>query len=203
MRGSMRAVVVPLAGLLTAIVGAALLSWVVLAMPASDLRDLLVFLTTSGAGSILAGLAVVTLAPRLGLGGVRARLLVAHLVVLTIAFANIVVTAWLMFISPHDLYLLGLLLAFSAVVAIAFVGLTAEQVLRSVRELGSAARQVAGGQLGVRVVASGPDELASLGRDFNVMVARLEQADQTRREVEEARRQLFAAISHDLRTPLS
>jgi signal transduction histidine kinase len=202
-RGSMRAVLVPLAGLLAALVGAVLLSWAVLAMPASDLRDLVLFLSTSGAGSILVGLGILTLAPRLGLGGVRARLLVAHFVVLAIAFANIVVTAWLMFISPHDLYLLGLLLGFSAVVAIAFVGLTAEQVLRSVRELGSAARQVAGGELGVRVVPNGPDELANLGRDFNLMADRLEQADTSRREAEEARRQLFAAISHDLRTPLS
>jgi signal transduction histidine kinase len=124
-------------------------------------------------------------------------------VVLAIAFANIVVTALLMFISPHDLGLLGLLLGFSAIVAIAFAGLTAEQVLQAVREIASAARQVAGGQLGIRIAAEGPDELASLARDFNVMAERLEASDRMRREMEEARRHLFAAISHDLRTPLS
>jgi signal transduction histidine kinase len=76
-------------------------------------------------------------------------------------------------------------------------------VLRSVRALAEAAGQVAGGELGVRVEAAGPDELAGLARDFNAMSARLEEADRNRREMEEARRHLFAAISHDLRTPLA
>jgi signal transduction histidine kinase len=193
----------PVVALVTAIVGVALLSRSMLGMPGSDLRDLVVYLVLSGGGSILVGYALISAAPRLRLGDVRSRLLLAHLVVLAIAFANIVVTAWLMFISPHDLGLLGLLLAFSAIVAVAFAALTAEHVLRAVREIAAAARQVAGGQLGVRVATDGPDELAGLARDFNVMSERLEEADRARREMEEARRHLFAAISHDLRTPLS
>jgi two-component system sensor histidine kinase SaeS len=127
----------------------------------------------------------------------------AHLVVMAIAFANITMTAWLMFISPHDLGLLGLLLAFAAIVALAFAALTAEPVLRSVREVAAAARQVASGQLGVRVRPDGPDELVGLAQDFNVMSERLEETDKARREMEEARRHLIAAISHDLRTPLA
>src|SRR5207237_556837 len=89
----------PVVALLTAVVGVALFSWSVLGMPRTDLRDLVLFLTVSGGGSMLAGYALVSAAPRFGLGGVRPRLLLAHLVVLAIAFANIVVTAWLMFIS--------------------------------------------------------------------------------------------------------
>ena len=193
----------PLVALLAAIVGAALVSWAIIGMPGSDLQDLIAFLTASGGGSILVGYALLAAAPRVGLGGVRPRLMLAHLVVLAIAFANITVTAWLMFISPHDLGLLGLLLAFSAVVAVAFAALTAEQVLRAVRDVAAAARQVAGGRLGVRVAPDGPDELAGLARDFNVMAERLEEMDGARREMEEARRHLFAAISHDLRTPLA
>ena len=193
----------PVVALVAAIVGVALFSWSVLGMPGTDLRDLIVFLTASGGGSILAGYALISAAPRFGLGGVRPRLMLAHLVVLAIAFANITVTAWLMFISPHDLGLLGLLLAFSAIVAVAFAALTAEQVRGAVREIAAAARQVAGGQLGVRVAPDGPDELAGLARDFNVMSERLEEMDRARREMEEARRHLIAAISHDLRTPLA
>jgi signal transduction histidine kinase len=202
-RESFRAVIAPLGALFAAVAGVGLISWAILGMPGADLRNLLIFLSVSGAGSILLGVAAMMAAPRLGYGGVRARLMLAHLVVLAIAFANIVVTALLMFISPHDLGLLGLLLGFSAIVAIAFAGLTAEQVLQAVREIASAARQVAGGQLGIRIAAEGPDELASLARDFNVMAERLEASDRMRREMEEARRHLFAAISHDLRTPLS
>jgi len=185
------------------IVGVSLVSWSMLGMPGTDLRDLIVFLTASGIGSLLFGIALMSAAPRVGLGGLRPRLLLAHLVVLGIAFANIVVTALLMFISPHDLGLLGLLLMFSAIVAVAFAAWTAEDVRRSVREIGVAARQVAGGRLGLRVRVSGPDELVALGNDFNVMSERLEEADRLRREMEDARRHLFAAISHDLRTPLA
>ena len=193
----------PAVALVGGIVGVSLVSWSMLGMPGTDLRDLIVFLTASGIGSLLFGIALMSAAPRVGLGGLRPRLLLAHLVVLGIAFANIVVTALLMFISPHDLGLLGLLLMFSAIVAVAFAAWTAEDVRRSVREIGVAARQVAGGRLGLRVRVSGPDELVALGNDFNVMSERLEEADRLRREMEDARRHLFAAISHDLRTPLA
>ena len=47
--------------------------------------------------------------------------------------------------------------------------------------------------------AEGGDELAELGRAFNAMAANLDQADMMRREMEQARRDLVAAISHALR----
>lgn len=193
----------PLVALAAAMVGAALIGWSVMGMPGADLRDLMFCLAASGTGSLLVGVAAMMLAPRLGLGGMRARLLLAHLVVLSIAFANIVVTSVLMFISPHDLGLLGILLAFSAVVAVAFAGWTAEGVRRSVGGIAAAARQVADGDGDARVEPSGPDELVWLGQDFNRMAERLEAADRRRRELEESRRDLIAAISHDLRTPLA
>ena len=87
--------------------------------------------------------------------------------------------------------------------AVAFAGWTAEDVRHSVSGIAAAARQVAGGGQGIRVQPTGPDELAGLGRDFNLMAERLEEADRRRREMEDARRHLFAAISHDLRTPLA
>lgn len=193
----------PVAVLALAIVAVALFGWLVMGMPGTDVRDLILFLAVSGAGSTLIGYLLTSAAPRLGLGGIRSRLMLAHLALLAIAFANIVVTAWLMFISPHDLGLLGLLLAFSAIVAFAFAAMTAEQMLRAVREIAAAAREMAGGTLGVRVAAAGPDELIGLARDFNTMSERLEVSDRMRREMETARRHLFAAISHDLRTPLA
>jgi len=189
--------------LVVAIIAVALLGWLMLGMPGSDVRDLVLFLLISGGGSMIVGYALIAVAPRIGLGGVRPRLMLAHLVVLAVAFANILMTAWLMFISPHDLGLLGLLLAFSAIVALSVAAMTAEHVLRAVREIASAAREMAGGKLGVRVATVGPDELVELAHDFNVMAERLEMSDRMRREMEDARRHLFAAISHDLRTPLA
>nr|MBA2535101.1 two-component sensor histidine kinase [Rubrobacter sp.] len=49
----------------------------------------------------------------------------------------------------------------------------------------------------------GHDEVAGLAWDFNQMARALERAAEREREMEKARRDLVAAVSHDLRTPLA
>jgi serine phosphatase RsbU (regulator of sigma subunit) len=62
-------------------------------------------------------------------------------------------------------------------------------VLRPVRRLYRAARQLEQGQLGVQVTESGSDELGALSDQFNVMSRALaEQAESSKRELEAARR---------------
>jgi signal transduction histidine kinase len=63
--------------------------------------------------------------------------------------------------------------------------------------------RVAGGQLGSEVRVEGHDEVAGLAEDFNRMARALEEAAEREREMEKARRDLVAAVSHDLRTPLA
>jgi signal transduction histidine kinase len=63
--------------------------------------------------------------------------------------------------------------------------------------------RIAGGQLGSEVRVEGHDEVASLAKDFNRMARALEEALEREREMEKARRDLIAAVSHDLRTPLA
>ena len=70
------------------------------------------------------------------------------------------------------------------------------RLLRPVRELTGAARQLAAGDLSQRVTVHGSDELATLGNTFNQMAASLQQA-------ESQRRALTADIAHELRTPLA
>jgi two-component system, OmpR family, sensor histidine kinase BaeS len=70
------------------------------------------------------------------------------------------------------------------------------RLLRPVRELTRAARQLAAGDLSQRVVVRGDDELATLANTFNQMAVSLQQ-------VEERRRAMTADIAHELRTPLS
>lgn len=74
--------------------------------------------------------------------------------------------------------------------------LLAYTVLRPVRDLTNAAQSLASGQLSHRVVVSGDDELASLGKAFNQMAESLQQAEQSRRD-------MTADIAHELRTPLA
>src|SRR6266498_1383339 len=64
-------------------------------------------------------------------------------------------------------------------------------------------RARAGGDLAARVDEGGGDELAALAAEFNRMAAQLAAADDQRGRLESTRRDLIAAISHDLRTPLA
>ena len=57
--------------------------------------------------------------------------------------------------------------------------------------------------LNARVTITSGDELDEVGRAFNVMADRLEGAFARQRDLERARRHLVAAVSHDLRTPLT
>ena len=52
------------------------------------------------------------------------------------------------------------------------------------------------GRRDVRVGLGGDDEIARLGRQVDATIARLEREERMRRE-------LFAAVSHDLRTPIT
>ncbi len=55
---------------------------------------------------------------------------------------------------------------------------------------------MAGGDRDVRVDLGGHDELTRLGGQVDAMIVRLAREEQMRRE-------LFAAVSHDLRTPIT
>jgi two-component system sensor histidine kinase MprB len=92
--------------------------------------------------------------------------------------------------------LLGLTLG-GALVAALLGRLTANAVLRPVRALAGATREVtATRSLDQRIPVTGRDELASLASDFNAMLAALE-------ESQRVQQQLIADASHELRTPLT
>ncbi len=59
-----------------------------------------------------------------------------------------------------------------------------------------AAREVTNGKLGTRISSEGPQDMRSLSDSFNEMASSLERNDRERRE-------MFADIAHELRTPLS
>ncbi|MEU0630572.1 HAMP domain-containing sensor histidine kinase [Streptomyces sp. NPDC005989] len=81
--------------------------------------------------------------------------------------------------------------------------LAAGTVLRPVRKLGRATRELAAGDLGTRVVVSGHDELADLARTFNETADALQSSDTELREQEAKARRFVADVSHELRTPLA
>jgi signal transduction histidine kinase len=69
--------------------------------------------------------------------------------------------------------------------------------------LNQAAKEIAQGNLNVRVPVTGRNEMAELAHTFNEMAEQLEAAARKQRELDTLRRDLVAWVGHDLRTPLT
>lgn len=110
----------------------------------------------------------------------------------------------LMFVSPHDAYLLAVLLAFAGGLATYAARLLARGVQRDIEQVRD--RLVAVGE-GDRTPApvrtGGHDEIAELAAAADLMTRQLAEREAQRDTAERARRDLIAAVSHDLRTPLT
>ncbi|NMC78693.1 MAG: cell wall metabolism sensor histidine kinase WalK [Chloroflexi bacterium] len=118
-------------------------------------------------------------------------------------FLNVLVIAWKMFASHHDLMLATVLLVFASGIAMAASYFLSEALTDRIHVLNRASQQIADGDLEVRVPVSGNDEMAKLGLAFNTMVSRLQDAQAQQQELNKMRRDLIAWIGHDLRTPLT
>jgi two-component system sensor histidine kinase BaeS len=115
----------------------------------------------------------------------------------------LVVAGRQMFISAHDLSLLLVLMGFGVVASLAF-GLTVSGPLtEDLDQIGSTSSAIAEGDLAARTGVQRSDEAGRLARDVDVMADALQAAEKTRLREERARRTLFAAVGHDLRTPLA
>ena len=131
------------------------------------------------------------------------KVLLAHALGSAIVIANIFAAAKFMFISAHDLGLLMLLLVACAAFSVTFGAAVADRMTTAVEDLSVGARAVAQGNFQTRVNVSTNDELSDLAASFNEMVSHVNDAAALQRRAEEARRELVAAVSHDLRTPLT
>ena len=120
-----------------------------------------------------------------------------------LVFLNVYITARMMFASAHDLALATILLIFATGIAVSANIFLADTVTARIRQVHSAARQVAAGDLKTRLQDSGKDEMALLAQSFNDMVVQLQEGERQQREIEILRRDLVAWAGHDLRTPLT
>jgi signal transduction histidine kinase len=116
---------------------------------------------------------------------------------------GVVVIALAMFLSPHDALMTVVLLTFSAGLAAYSVWALAQGPLADIRSIGDGLRAVGEGRRDVTIETRGCDELAQLAADASGMVAQLADREAERDASDAARRKLVAAISHDLRTPLT
>jgi two-component system sensor histidine kinase BaeS len=96
--------------------------------------------------------------------------------------------------SVGRITLLALIVAVAAGAILSAV--LAARIARPLREVGAAARRIAGGDYAARVPREGPEEVADLADSFNQMAASLEEQERIRRE-------LIGNAAHELRTPLT
>jgi signal transduction histidine kinase len=107
----------------------------------------------------------------------------------------VLLSGWVMFHMGADVKILAVA-AGSATAAVLAALLLARSISGSLRRVGTAAQALAAGDLSVRAPAGGAREVAELSASFNAMAAAIE-------ELFDARRELVAWASHDLRAPIA
>lgn len=172
--------------------------------PAGELRDLGAYLALSGAATLGVGWFALRFADHaLGLS-IQAKAFLGAVIGAGVALLNVFIVAQLMFVSTaHDLKLLVALLVFSAFVTLFFSMWVASTIVGRMAAATSGIRRLAAGEFGSRIALSGNDEVAQLANDVDILAGRLQAAERERAALDRERKELTAAVSHDLRTPLA
>jgi signal transduction histidine kinase len=170
-------------------------------MGPGDLLHLAAFLAPA------AVVTIVTLAiarPLLARAPLRQRLTAVAVVGAAVSLANVFVLSQMMFVSRHDAELVGVLLLYAIGTGVGSAVVVARSTSASIDRLAATARALGDGDLSARVgsLEEGP-ELEALAHTLDEMAESLRAATARERMIEGQRRDLIAAISHDLRTPLA
>jgi signal transduction histidine kinase len=107
-----------------------------------------------------------------------------------------VLFAAIMFFSTHDAILIVLVTSFAGLLGLVTARVALGRLVSDVRAISEGLSEVGSGRRDVTIEAEGSQELSDLARAANRMTERVEAE-------ERARRNLMAAISHDLRTPMT
>jgi signal transduction histidine kinase len=138
----------------------------------------------------------VLVARRARLGGLRRQFGALSLLVLVQAAVVVAVFVERMFVSGHDAFLTGMLVAWAAALGLWVAWLLGSRALADLDAVRGTLTAVALGRRDVRTGVRGRGELAELAADVDAMIERLDGE-------ERARSALVAAVSHDLRTPVT
>jgi signal transduction histidine kinase len=125
------------------------------------------------------------------------RLQIAGLALLAVLLplAAVVLSGVVMFESGHDLTILAVAVGSSTAALVGALAL-GRSIVKPIEKIEATSAALARGDLAARAEPDGARELAGLARSLNETAANLE-------ELFDARRQLVAWASHDLRTPLA
>ncbi len=192
-----------LAGGVGVLAAALLLFYLLLRPPLGDFGVMTLLMTVTTLFSALAAFAAYRTGWMRRSPTLRWTLMGGYALAGLLIFFNVWLIARMMFASEHDLLLATVLLFFASGIAMLVGFFLSQTVTDRAAELNRAAQSIARGDLAARAPEDGRDEMARLGRTFNEMAARLEEARQQQQAADVLRRDLIAWVGHDLRTPLT
>ncbi|NGZ76321.1 sensor histidine kinase [Saccharibacillus alkalitolerans] len=90
-----------------------------------------------------------------------------------------------------------------ALLALSFASLFTRSLIRRIEKMGETAEAIGRGDLARRTGDRSVDELGRLARHIDEMAGRLEASGERERQAEAEKNAIIAALSHDMRTPLT
>jgi signal transduction histidine kinase len=191
----------PLCWFLAGVAGSALVASLV-GIPPDDTGTLLAVISLAALVVVAAGLGLQRRLRRRRAKVARQGALTAA-VTAAVALAGLWAVSAQMLVSSHDLAVVLASLPVAAGAGVAYGMATARQVAADLEALVGTARRLEAGDLAARAQVQGTAEVALIAETLNAAAARLAEARERERRMEQERRDLIAWASHDLRTPLA
>jgi len=161
-------------------------------------------------GLVFTSVAIVTvlaalIMPALARRARSLRVILAATTVITTAIVavSLAAAANRMFLSSHDLRLVLVVVLFGSAAAIGFGVDVSSRLADDLDRMAAVAEAVSARDFTARTGVTRTDEVGRLAQSIDDMSAVLEQAAAERDRDEAARRHFFAAVGHDLRSPLT
>jgi signal transduction histidine kinase len=136
-------------------------------------------------------------------GSVTRQFALATAAAVTPVLLALVVFALLMIISGDAALLVAAVVIAAGVLSIIVAAVFGRQAGGDVETIRRGLDAVRDGEREVRISTAADDELRQLAMSANEMIEQLAREEKSRAQAESARRDLVAAVSHDLRTPIT
>jgi signal transduction histidine kinase len=136
-------------------------------------------------------------------GSLAGQFALAVAIVVAPILVALLVVGLLMLVSGSDVGLLAAIVLAAGALAVAAARLLARSILRDVAAIRDGLEAVGRGEREIAIETAASDELAELAAAANAMTSQLRGEEIARDQSDAARRHLVAAISHDLRTPIT
>jgi signal transduction histidine kinase len=140
---------------------------------------------------------------RLSAGSLSHQLALVVAVGVAPVLVALVLVSLLMILSDHEAVLVAAIVLGTGIVAVLGAKLLAGGIMRDVEAIRDGLLSVGHGDRDIHIETAARDELAELAAAANTMIADLQAEEAARDQSDLARRDLVAAVSHDLRTPIT